>query len=291
MNTTTIWLFIIIVSNAGGQGKTTLARLLKALFEINGAPVQLLDADAGNSAAMIVDPTSAKVGWGVQSVVNPDIVRAYSGKHVILDLGANTMASAREIADAIPDLIREFENAGYHSLALLPVTPNKPGAADAVVKLGGQLPAENKWLVLNDSDGTGNFEKGEFPFPIAKLEHLMPGLVAYVNATSSRSFGDAAVSPSDDQQIAARHIAKWMGDFAKQLPFQEIFAQSARVLDQIPSPAKTMFRVTAPELTKDTVMASYERRSVIFTGLNKYGWHAAGLRRVAEQLEQSATQT
>lgn len=291
MNTTTIWLFIIIVSNAGGQGKTTLARLLKALFEINGEPVQLLDADAGNSAAMIVDPTSAKVGWGVQSIVNPDIVRAYRGKHVILDLGANTMASAREIADAIPDLIREFENAGYHSLALLPVTPNKPGAADAVVKLGRQLPAENKWLVLNDSDGTGNFEKGEFPFPIAKLENLMPGLVAYVNDTSSRSFGDAAISPSNDRQIAARHIAKWMGDFAKQLPFQEIFGRSTRVLDQIPSPTKTIFRVMKPESTTDTMMTINERRSLITAGLNKYGWHASGLRQVAQQIDQSVTQS
>ena len=145
-------LIIIISSNAGGQGKTTIARVIKALLEMAGTrPVQILDADAGNAAASMLDARAERLGWGVRATVSPQILKAYNGRHVILDLGANTMASAREIVDMLPEMLSLFEGANYRSLAIYPVTPNKPGAAEALEKLTDFLPAQEKLVVLNDA--------------------------------------------------------------------------------------------------------------------------------------------
>jgi len=154
MSTIQRLLFIIIVSNAGGQGKTTLGRIIKALLAMAGHQVQIIDGDAGNAAASVVDASAKGLGWGAQTILSPTIVEACTGKHVILDLGANAMASAREIVDMVPALTAAFEAAGYESLAIFPLSSNKAGAAGSIKNLAQLLPAQNKLLVLNDADGS-----------------------------------------------------------------------------------------------------------------------------------------
>ncbi|WP_137680566.1 hypothetical protein [Aurantiacibacter suaedae] len=279
-------LFIIILSNAGGQGKTTIARIIKALLETSGHhPVQILDADAGNAAASILDPNSERLGWGVQATVGPQIVEAYSGRHVILDLGANTMASAREIADMLPELTTLFEKVGYSSLAIYPVTPNKPGALGALEKLMLQLPAQEKMLVLNNADGTGNFEQPLPTLPTARLGALKPGFMDYVNALDSRSFSEAVFSPAPDRTIAAQHIAEWMRNFARDLPLQDAFLPALNRLGEIPKPTPIRFQVPKASDTSNVKLVELAHRSAILKLLDAHGWDKVGLGRAADELE------
>lgn len=265
-------ILIIVVSNAGGQGKTTLSRLLKALFEIAGQPVQILDGDAGNAAISIIDPTSARLGWGVQSTVSAEIVQAFRDKNVILDLGANTMASAREIVDMLPQLIADFEAAGHKTLAVFPITPNKPGAAGAIEKLTQLFPAQNKLVVMNDADGSGNFEPLDLPLPIARLGYLQPGFIASVDALSAGSFSQAVISPADDRQIAAQHLARWMTGFAKDLPFQDVFGPAVTTLGKFPEPGKIRHRIDTVSATSDARLRELTRRTPILDLLDQHGW-------------------
>ena len=277
-------LLIIIVSNAGGQGKTTLARLLKALLEMSGHPVQILDGDAGNAAISMIDPNAARLGWGVQSTVNAEIVEAFRDRNVILDLGANTMASAREIVDMLPQLIADFEAAGHKTLAVFPVTPNKAGAAGALERLTQLFPAQNKLLVLNNVDGSGNFEPLDLPLPIARLGQLAPGFMGYVDTLPGKSFSEAVISPADDRQIAGQHIARWMQGFAKDLPFQDVFGPAVKQLGQIPEPAKIRHKIDTVSSTTDARLSEFARRAPILDLLDQHDWDLLRVRSAIDEL-------
>lgn len=270
-------LFIIIVSNAGGQGKTTLARLLKALLEMAGHPVQILDGDAGNAAISMIDPTAARLGWGVQSAVNAEIVEAFRDRNVILDLGANTMASAREIVDMLPELIAAFEAAGHKTLAVFPITPNKAGAAGALERLTQLFPAQNKLVVMNNADGSGNFEPLDLPLPIARLGYLEPGFIASVDALAKGSFSEAVMSPAADRQIATQHLARWMKGLAEDLPFKDVFGPAVAALGQFRVPDKIRHRVDTVSATTDERLRELTRRAPILDLLDQHSWDLSRL--------------
>lgn len=277
-------LFIICLSNAGGQGKTTMARLIKALLELAGNSPVLLDGDQGNAAASSYDPEAEKLGWGVQPSDVPEILQAYQGRHVILDIGANTLASKREIVDTIQTLILAFSEAGYHCLGLLPVSPNKRGAVENLIAVANRLPAMEKVIVQNDLDGSGNFEEYSHQYPCAQLQLLDPGFMDYVNSSNTRSFCEAVINPGADRKLAAEYIGRWMRDFAVQLPRREVFEAAITALSAIPSPKKNRFRIKQASDTSDVKLIAYQKKTDVIGLLDKYGWNTDGLRRSAEHL-------
>ena len=279
-------IFVVIVTNAGGQGKTTLARVIKTLLGLVGQPVQLLDSDAGNAAAKVIDASAKKIGWGVDTVVAPDIVASCPGPHVILDQGANALASAREIAALLPELAKRFEGAGYRNVAFLPVTPNKPGATEAVLNLAEQLPPMERILVRNDIDGSDRFEAIATSNPVVDLKHLPPGYMSYVNE-GGLTFLDAIQQPAPDRTEAGRIIAGWLREFAKQTAEHGLFVVPAAKLELHPRPdGVANFVVKTAAAATDQALAQNQRKSRILTLLNKHGWTPAGLRAVAAEIEQ-----
>jgi len=157
MSNLTTLLFIIIVSNAGGEGKTLLAQLIQALLQLAGEPVIMLDGDAGNKAAWVADDNAKVVGWGVDAIKATDILAATQGSHVILDLGANSLASAREIVDLVPALRKTYAGAGYRTIAFLPVSTNKLGAVAAIKALAPKIAGFEKVFVKVNRDGSRAF--------------------------------------------------------------------------------------------------------------------------------------
>lgn len=277
-------IFILIVTNAGGQGKTTLARVLKTLFGLVGQPVQLLDSDAGNAAAKVIDASAKKIGWGVDTLVAPEIVTACAGQHVILDLGANALASAREIAALTPELAKRFEAAGYRNVAFLPVTPNKPGATEAVLHLAEKLPPMQRILVRNDIDGSGQFEAIATSDPVVDLKHLPPGYMSYVNE-GGLTFLDAVQRPTPDRTEAGRIIAEWLRDFAKQTQKHGLFVVPAAKLELHPRPRGIgRFAVKTAAAATDESLFRNHRKTRVIELLDQHGWSPDGLRTVADEI-------
>ncbi|MEL7737484.1 hypothetical protein AAG614_03810 [Citromicrobium bathyomarinum] len=277
-------LFIVIVTNAGGQGKTTLARVIKTLLELAEEPVQLLDSDAGNAAAKVIDASAKKIGWGVDTIVAPEIVADCEGQHVVLDLGANALASAREIALLLPELCKLFAAAGYRNIAFLPVTPNKPGATEAVLHLADQLPAMDKIFVRNDIDNSGQFEVLPANVNVVDLEHLAPGIMAYVNE-GGLTFREAIQSPASDREKAARMIAKWLRNFASATARYGCFLKSGMRLQAFPAPdGHVSFSIKTAAMATDRALANNQQKSRVLALLNAHGWDAQGLRKAADEL-------
>lgn len=280
--------FVLIVSNAGGEGKTLLAGLVKALFELAGDPVELLDGDAGNGAARVADSAARSVGWGVGALTAPDILKACRGHHVILDLGANSLASQREIVELVPALREVFGGAGYRTVAFLPVTPNKHGSVDAIINLAAKLPDFEKFFIRNDRDGSGDFHGMPSAPNVVDVDYLRPGFIQYIHGPG-QSMSKAVCSPPEGYRIAARYVAEWMRDFARAPALAGMFAPSLQRLDSVPRPTSPL-AMTVPKLASasDAALRENTRKSQVLRLIRERGWHARGLREVADELERAS---
>lgn len=281
--------FIAILSNAGGEGKTLLARMLKALFELQGLAVQLFDGDPGNFAAKISDMTAMVIGWGVGALKAKDIVRATMGQHVLFDLGANSMASSREIVDLLPALQREFAGAGYETIALLPVSTNKVGSVEAIIELEAKIQDFKKIFVKVNRDGSNSFDPGLEGRSVIHVGHLEPGLQKYVNGPGKSLIGSITEPPAD-YETAATFVAKWLRDFAAQPLVRFIVGNAVPLLDlHAPTtPPSIRFQVTDLSQAKNKALKEMAERTRILDAIDDAGWSPDGLVAAAINLRTSS---
>ena len=280
-------IFFLILTNAGGQGKTTLAMLIKALLRMAGEPVELLDGDNGNSAAKIIDADAMRVGWGAKPAIAPDIALHCNGRHVIFDPGANTFASQTDIVDLIPALLEQFKGAGYRIVALCPITPNKTGATEALLDLSSKFRPAERIFVRNNQDASSNFEALQTGASIVDLRHLNSGFMELVN-TRGVGFDNAVLNPLEDQTEAAKYLAGWMRHFATQMARHGLFERSLAVLDRVDEPTFPLsFTVGKMEQATNFALANNQQRSKTLQLITEHGWSPEGLRTVADMLDQT----
>lgn len=285
MSELTKLLFIVIVSNAGGEGKTMLAQLLQGLLQLADEPVIMLDGDAGNQAAKVADTSAKVVGWGVGSIKAPDILAATRNANVILDLGANSLASQREIVDLLPALAREYAQAGYRTVAFLPVSTNKIGAVDAIKALGPKIEGFEKLFVKIDRDGSSVFGGTLEGDNVVKVEHLWPGLQAYVRRPG-QTIASSVSHPDPGFNLAAARVAGWMQSFAGQGPIIELLGRNATAIHRYVRPLDALrFSVSSLDRANDIALADNARKSRILNAIELAGFTAEGLRKVAALLD------
>ena len=285
MSNLTMPLFIIIVSNAGGEGKTLMAQMIQALLQLAGEPVIMLDGDAGNKAAWVADDNAKVVGWGVDAIKASDIVAATRGSHVILDLGANSLASAREIVDLVPALRKTFAGAGYRTIAFLPVSTNKLGAVEAIKALAPKISGFEKIFVKVNRDGSRAFGGKLEGNDVVEVGHLWPGFQAYIRQPG-QTMATAVSQPRDGYGLAAAYVAEWMRDFASQAPVLDMLGPLPVVLNQHERPTDVPgFVVNLLEHATDAALRENVQWTRVTLAIHKEGWTADGLRRVAALMD------
>lgn len=285
MSNLTRLLFIVIVSNAGGEGKTLLAQLIQALLQLADEPVVMLDGDAGNQAARVADDNAKVVGWGVDAIKARDILAATRDAHVIFDLGANSLASAREIAELLPALCEAYAEAGYRTAAFLPVSTNKLGAVEAIKTLAPKIEGFEKLFVKVNRDGSRAFGGTLEGDDVVEVGHLRPGFQAYVRGPG-RTMANAVSQPPAGFGLAAVQVAEWMRDFAVQPPVLDLLGPVPAVLDRHERPVDVPgFSVSVIEHATDTALAENIRRTRIMHAIAQAGFTPDGLRKVAVLIE------
>lgn len=282
-------LFIILLSNAGGVGKTTLTRIFLSIFEFARIKPALFDGDQGNGMLSVYEPEAIKLGWGTTPSEGIAELEKCAGNHIFLDVGANTLASKREIGGTIDAMIVEAQKMGYRCLTVLPLTPNKRGAAEMLIQLANALPPCEKIIVHNNQDGSGRFKSPEHSYPVIDLGYLAPGFAEWVDTFDKGSFTDAILMRSDDQVRASQHVAEWIRDFVEQLPAHEVFTEAQRILKMFEPTMPTLFRPLWASQTTDSALKEWEEITAIVPLLKKHGCSPAGLRRAADELEQRLT--
>jgi len=285
MSNLTRLLFIVIVSNAGGEGKTLLAQLIQALLQLADEPVIMLDGDAGNQAARVADDNAKVVGWGVDAIKARDILAATRDAHVIFDLGANSLASAREIAELLPALCEAYAEAGYRTAAFLPVSTNKLGAVEAIKTLAPKIEGFEKLFVKVNRDGSRAFGGTLEGDDVVEVGHLRPGFQAYVRGPG-QTMANAVSQPPAGFGLAAVQVAEWMRDFAVQPPVLDLLGPVPAVLDRHERPVDVPgFSVSVIEHATDAALAENIRRTRIMHAIAQAGFTPEGLRKVAALIE------
>lgn len=279
-------LFIILLSNAGGAGKTTLARIFLSIFSFARIKPALFDTDQGNGTLSEYEPRTIKLGWGVTPAEGIAELANCAGNHIILDVGANTLASKREIVGTIHAMIAEAQRRGYRCLTILPQTPNKRGAAKMLIQVADTLPPTEKIIVHNNQDGSGRFETPKHSYPIIDLDRLPCGFMEWVESVGGGSFTNAILMRPDDRVRASLHVAKWVREFVKQLPSHEVFEETRRILEMFEAPKPNLFKPLYASSTTDSLLEKTEELTVIINLIEKHGRSPAALRKVADELEQ-----
>lgn len=283
-------IFIAIVTNAGGEGKTLLAQVFQALLKIGGRSVEVLDGDHGNLAAKVADQDAKVLGWGVQKSKAPDIVAATRGSDVILDLGANSLASNREIVELLPALRDEYAAAGYRTIAFLPFSTNKIGSVAAIRELEPKILGFEKLFVRVNRDGSGTFDGELDGADIVELGHFAPGLQNLVRGPGG-SISKTVLDPPANFHVAAGYVAEWLLNFVDQRPIADLLGREtgARLRSLHPGERSQLrFRIQALWQATDDQIAEYVLHTSILNALDQYGWSAAGLRLAADNLQDMA---
>lgn len=285
MSNLTTRLFIVIVSNAGGEGKTLLAQLIQALLHLAGERVTMFDGDAGNQATKVADDKAKIIGWGVGAIKARDILAATNQGHAIFDLGANSLASQREIVDLLPALCTAYAEAGYRTVACLPVSTNKLGAVEALKTLASKIEGFEKLFVKVNRDGSRAFSGTLEGTDVVEVGHLRPGFQAYIRQPG-QTMATAVAHPPAGFGLAAIQVAEWMRKFAVQPPVLDLLGPVPAILNRHDRPVEMPgFPVNVIEQTSDTALAENLRHTRIMTAIGNAGFTPQGFRKVATLIE------
>lgn len=275
-------LFLIITSNAGGEGKTMICKLILAILRLAGVTnIRTFDADPGNWTLANSVPLTKAVGWYVDEKAAPIIAADCMGAHTIIDPGANAFAGSEQFARLVRALGSEFRNAGYRTIAFGPVSTNKDGALDSMVELTDHYAEFDRIYVKVNRDGSGNY-MGD----VAKLEHTAtieishfdPGFLS-VLADHKEAWDEAVTHPLEGFQIAGAYIGEIFADVADQLAALAVVPADAgaKIRQHFAPQPRLTWRLTHKVSCSDDVLLELQRRSKIAAYLEANHYTQASL--------------
>lgn len=209
-------LFLLAITNAGGEGKTFLILLLLALFELLDEPVLGIDTDVGNKAVSSMRYKQVKSVDPFENAAESKekITKAMDeGMSLAMDAGANMQAASREFENMCRDLGIDLDEDGYAVRALWVVSTNKLAAAESATKAAKRIdPPFQPLFVFNDRDGSGAVPEGLTPD--MGIPYLPPALVALVNKHGG--FAQVVRQGIQGYQHSADMVARYLWNFADQ---------------------------------------------------------------------------
>jgi hypothetical protein len=180
----------LVLTNAGGEGKSTWAEILAALARLAGLDIVVADVDPGNRGYLNRNGNGSAVSldWSPKTDEDPtvpadpaDWYEAHlAGRQLaILDTGANMLAAANPIGQFIAALLKIAQSKGARIIVYAVTSPNKAGSDELVEMMHQRFHGGAEVVVVqNDRDGSKSFKASlaTMGTPIVALPHLAPGL-------------------------------------------------------------------------------------------------------------------
>jgi len=289
-----ILLFLTILTNAGGEGKTTLTLLVRAILDLAGIDSLAIDADQGNWALKNRsgdDIATDVLAWSPRHGAAAKIVSKAARKFAMMDTGANMMAAGQPIGELVFELQKRFAEDGYRTAALIPVSPNKSGAAEGANFLSDRLDNFEKFMVLNHRDKSGNFGNVRDDVPAISVDHLQSGLQAYLDQHDWR-IAEVLTDPATRSTRASAHIGEWVRAFASDPNVRDLLTSPVcySAISRLPAmPLQIRYNIATLADTSDARIIYFERKTTVLEILDRHGWSAVGLRATADELETQDT--
>lgn len=288
-----------VMSNVGGEGKTTVAIALEAAWDLLGRPSHLVDVDPGNGSLSLQRKQAKTLDWGKPAEDAEQVFSRLQDRCTVFDFGANTLASGAPIVRLHGKVCDLLATAGHRLVALVPISTNKPGAVGAARGILRAYSYMECHAVLVNRDGNGMYDEDVSDF-VLTLPHLSPALQKIRSDFGQHglSLADVLRSPPSGWFHAVDYLAGWLRAFATQPVIVDILGGDiGPVLDELgrrPRAEIHLGRVMAQDLHDDAVEESVQfsafgqdvQKGGIWRVLYRHGLTPAGLRAAANELEQ-----
>lgn len=275
-------LFIAIITNAGGEGKTQFANALAAILRLLGyGDAIMLDGDPGNWASSVLNEDARRVGWDVSPGKATAIADEFVGRNVILDPGANAFAGSSNFLRLTQRLGEAFKDRGYRIVSFHPVSTNKVGALDSMLELAHDFQRFEQVATLVNRDGSDHYS-GDLQrlerHRIVRVGKLQPGLIE-VAALRNLDIGLAVTEPAEGFAIAGRYLGSWLANLASELEAADVLPDgSADAIRELTVPVQHIaYALPRASDCTDTNLLHLIWKSRVFRFLDKNNFSRAAL--------------
>ena len=224
---------IPIQSEKGGVGKTHTCEAIAVGLSASDAKVLVVDADDGNSgyAHRVGKGNAKKLLWATGADALPGWIAANLGDHdtIVIDCGANLIASGAPINDFLGGLVVDVVNNGGRVIALAIVSTNALGSGRLAQQV---IDAYGRWadvrIVRNDQDGSGAFSQSlsTLSMKAARFGHIPPGIQA-ARLEMRQPLLQVLKSPPEGYAAAMARYAETVARFIEDPDIADIFASDA----------------------------------------------------------------
>lgn len=271
----------LIMTNAGGEGKSTWAETLAAFGRLAGLDVVVADVDAGNRGYLNRngDGSALSLDWSPKADGDagaPADPAAWFDRHLagcklaILDTGANMLAAANPISSFIGGLIQVAKARGTRIIVYGVTSPHKPGSDELVEAMYQRFHrAAEVVVVQNDRDGSNVFAAslGLIGTPIVSLPYLDPGLLA-LRLRRRIPLDEILARPDPGYERATALIAQRLLAAAKQDAVIDVVGNAAATaLEAFTAacPSNWSYRIMRLDQTTDAAITANERLAKAWT--------------------------
>lgn len=267
----------LVMTNAGGEGKSTWAETLAAFGKLAGKAVTVVDVDAGNRGYLNRngDGSALSLDWSPRAdndgtaPADPGLwfERHLAGQDLaVLDTGANMLAAANPISRFIAGLIQVAKASGARIVIHAVTSPHKPGSDELIEAMYQRFHRVGEVVIVqNDRDGSKAFASSlsTLGTPVISLPHLEPGLQA-LRLHRRVPLDMVLTNPEPGHGRATALIAKKLLMAAKQEAVTSTIGEgAAEALARlaIAAPASLYYRITSFSQTRDDLISANEALS------------------------------
>lgn len=206
-------LLIVILTNAGGTGKTHFTEILECLARLAGMSVSVVDADQGCRGYRNRNGSSngTVLDWSVGGLIPAD----WFNQHLapvdvgLIDLGANFLSIDTPASAFLNDIVEIARSQNIRTVFLPIDSPDKAGARALAERLYSQF--SNTFevcIVRNDNRGTDNFGSAVriIDPPTLQVPFLAAGYES-VRLRQQRRLDEVINAPEEGYAIASAAMA------------------------------------------------------------------------------------
>lgn len=291
---------ISVPSNAGGEGKTTIALVMEAALDLLGRSSQLVDIDQGMGSLAFQREAAKSLDWGMPETKAGTVFERLREANVIFDFGANTLASGAPVVRLYGKVCEELAAIGFRLVALVPISTNKPGTVGAAKDIIRAFSHMECHVVLVNRDGNDQYDEGATELSGIRMPHLAPVFQEFRTNMQKQgmSLADILRSPPPGWVHATDYLAAWLREFTTQPELIDILGGDIGVvldgLGRLPRPPLRLRGLKVEHVHDDVIgdrlglsaFLSDVQENGLWRLLHTHGLTPAGLRAAAEELDQ-----
>ena len=299
---TSSFISVSAVSNAGGEGKTTIAIVVEAALDLLGRPVQLVDIDQGMGSLAFQRRDARSLDWSWSEDKAETVFNRLRTGNAVFDFGANTLASGAPVVRLYGKVNEALAEIGFRRVALVPISTNKPGAVGAAKDIIRAFSHMECHAVLVNRDGSGRYDEDTSALSALEMPHLEPVLQQFRSNLQKKGFSlvEALRSPPPGWVHATDYLGMWLRAFATQPTMIDILGGDVGcaldALGRQDRPALRLRGLEVEDLHDDAIgdrlrlsaFGSLVQKNGLWRVLDTHGLTPAGLRAAADEIERIA---